>query len=168
MTISMYEVSIPRYIHTLGMLSAIVDKAQAYAEAKKLDADVLPNARLYCDMLPLTAQVQIACDTAKASACRLSGVTNPVFEDNEKTLGELKERIEKTVTFLKTFKPEQINGSEDKEIVVKVGGQDRNYRGMPLLLTRSIPNFYVHVSTAYDILRANGVEIGKRDFLGNV
>jgi uncharacterized protein len=168
MAISMYEVSIPRYIHTLGVLGAIIDKAQAYAEAKKLDADVLPNARLYCDMLPLTAQVQIACDTAKASACRLSGVTIPVFEDTEKTLGELKARVTKTIEFLKTFKPEQINGSEEKEIVVKIGGQDKTYKGMPLLLTRSLPNFYFHVSTAYDILRHNGVEIGKRDFLGNV
>jgi hypothetical protein len=168
MAISMYEVSIPRFIHTLGVLGAILDKAQAYAEAKKLDADVLPNARVFCDMLPLTAQVQIACDTAKAAACRLSGVTNPVFEDNEKTLADLKARVDKTIAFLQTFKPEQINGSEDKELVVKVGGQDRNYRGMPLLLGRSIPNFYFHVTTAYDILRGNGVEIGKKDFLGNV
>jgi hypothetical protein len=168
MAISMYEVSIPRFIHTLRTLGAIVDKAQAYAEAKKLDASVLPNARLFCDMLPLTSQVQIACDTAKAAASRLSGVANPVFEDNEKTLADLKARIDKTVAFLETFKPAQIDGSEDKELVVKVGGQERNYRGMPLLLNRSLPNFYFHVSTAYGILRSNGVEIGKKDYLGNV
>ena len=168
MAISMYEVSIPRFIHTLGVLGAIIDKAKAYAEARKLDADVLPSARLYCDMLPLTAQVQIACDTAKAAACRLSGVTNPVFEDNEKTLADLRARVDKTIAFLKTFEPEQIDGTEDKELVVKIGGQDRNYRGMPLLLNRSIPNFYFHVTTAYDILRSNGVEIGKKDYLGNV
>src|SRR4029078_4374242 len=114
MTISMYKVSIPRFIHTLRNLGAILDKAQSYAEAKKVDASVLPMARLYPDMLPLTSQVQIACDAAKGAACRLSGVTNPVFEDNEKTLPDLKARVDKTIAFLDTIKPEKIDGTEDK------------------------------------------------------
>jgi hypothetical protein len=166
MTISMYEVSIPRFIHALRSLGAIVDKAQAYAEAKKIDASVLPTARLYPDMLPLTSQVQIACDSAKGAACRLSGVTNPVFEDNEKTLPDLKARIEKTIAFLETIKPAQIDGTEDKELIVKVGGNDTKFGGMQFLLGRSIPNFFFHVTTAYNILRHNGVEVGKRDYLG--
>ena len=166
MTISMYKVSIPRFIHTLRNLGAILDKAQSYAEAKKVDASVLPMARLYPDMLPLTSQVQIACDAAKGAACRLSGVTNPVFEDNEKTLPDLKARVDKTIAFLETIKPEQIDGTEDKELIVKVGGNDTKFGGMQFLLGRSIPNFYFHVTTAYNILRHNGVEVGKRDYLG--
>ena len=166
MPISMYKTSIPRFIHTLGTLNAILDKAQAYEAAKKIDASVLPSARLFPDMLPLTAQVQIACDTAKGAACRLSGVTNPVFEDNEKTLADLKARVDKTIEFLKTFKAEQIDGTEDKELIVKVGGNDTKFAGLQFLLGRSMPNFYFHVTTAYNILRHNGVEIGKRDYLG--
>jgi len=167
MTISMYDVSVPRFIHMLGNLRAIIGKAQAYAEAKKLDEETLPKSRLYPDMLPFTTQIQIACDGAKGVACRLAGIPIPSFEDNEKTLADLVARIDKTVELLKTFKPEQINGSEDKELVVKVGGKDTPFRGMQFLLARAIPNFYFHVTTAYDILRHNGVEIGKRDYLGN-
>jgi len=166
MKISMYQVSIPRFIHTLRSLGAILDKAQAYAEAKKVDASVLPTARLYPDMLPLTSQVQIACDAAKGAASRLSGATTPTFEDNEKTLPELKARVDKTIAFLETIKPEQIDGTEDKELIVKVGGNDTKFGGMQFLLGRSIPNFYFHVTTAYNILRHNGVEVGKRDYLG--
>src|SRR6185503_6978613 len=120
MAISMYQVSVPRFIHMLGNLSKIFDKAEAYAEAKKLDPSVLPNARLYPDMLPLTAQVQIACDAAKGAAARLAGVDIPAFDDNEKTIADLKARIDKTVAFLKTMKAEQIDGTEDKDLVIKV------------------------------------------------
>ncbi|HEY7903568.1 MAG TPA: DUF1993 domain-containing protein [Casimicrobiaceae bacterium] len=168
MAISMYQVSVPRFIHMLGNLSKIFDKAQAYAEAKKLDPSVLPNARLYPDMLPLTAQVQIACDAAKGAAARLAGVAIPAFEDDEKTIADLKARIDKTVAFLRTMKAEQIDGSEDKDLVIKVGGNDTPTKGMAFLLGRSIPNFYFHVTTAYDILRHNGVDVGKRDYIGTV
>jgi hypothetical protein len=168
MAISMYQVSVPRFIHMLGNLSKIFDKAEAYAEAKKLDPSVLPNARLYPDMLPLTAQVQIACDAAKGAAARLAGVDIPAFDDDEKTIADLKARIDKTVAFLKTMKAEQIDGTEDKDLVIKVGGNDTHYKAMVFLLGRSIPNFYFHVATAYDILRHNGVDVGKRDFIGTV
>ncbi|MFO1305037.1 MAG: DUF1993 domain-containing protein [Burkholderiales bacterium] len=166
MPISMYQVSVPRFIHTLESLRSILDRAIAYEADKKLDPSVLPNARLFPDMLPLTSQVQIACDSAKGVACRLAGVAIPAFEDNEKTLAELKARVDKTIDLLKTFKAEQIDGTEQKELVVKVGGKDTPFRGQQLLLGRSIPNFFFHVSTAYGILRHNGVEIGKRDYLG--
>ena len=167
MTISMYQVSLPRFIHMLQNLAAILDKAHAHAEAKKIDPATLPNARLFPDMLPLASQVRIACDGANGVATRLSGVTGPTFEDNEKTIADLKARIDRTVAFLKTIKASQIDGTEAKELVVKVGGQDTKFTGMQFLLARAIPNFYFHVTTAYDILRHNGVEIGKRDYLGN-
>ncbi|MCC6193985.1 MAG: DUF1993 domain-containing protein [Burkholderiales bacterium] len=166
MTISMYAVSIPRFIHTLGQLNAILDKAIAYEQAKKIDPSVLPSARLAPDMLPFTSQVQIACDAAKGVACRLSGVDNPVFEDNEKTLADLRARVDKTLRFLETIKPPQIDGTEDKELTVKVAGNDMKLGGMQFLLGRAIPNFYFHVTTAYDILRHNGLDVGKRDYLG--
>ena len=167
MTISMYQVSIPRFVHMLNNLAAILDRAQAYAEAKKIDAATLPSARLYPDMLPLTSQVRIACDTAKRAAAMLAGVENPAYEDNETTIPELKARIEKTVAFLGTIKPAQIDGTEAKDLVVKVGGKDTPFKGMQFLLARAIPNFYFHVTTAYDILRHNGLDVGKKDFLGN-
>lgn len=167
MKISMYQVSTPRFLHTLGNLSAILDKAAAHAEAKKIDPLVLTSFRLYPDMFPLTRQVQIACDAAKGAAARLAGVENPKHEDTEKTFDELKARIAKTAAFLKTIKAEQIDGSEDKEITLKVGGKDLKFTGMQYLLGFAQPNFYFHVTTAYNILRHNGIEIGKTDFLGS-
>lgn len=167
MTISMYQVSIPRFVHMLNNLAAILDRAQAYAEAKKIDAATLPSARLYPDMLPLTSQVRIACDTAKRAAAMLAGVDNPAYEDNETTLPELKARVERTIGFLNTIRAAQVDGTENREIVVKVGGKDTPFMGMQFLLARAIPNFYFHVTTAYDILRHNGLDVGKKDFLGN-
>ncbi len=167
MTISMYQVSIPRFVHMLNNLAVILDRAQAYAEAKKIDAATLPSARLYPDMLPLTSQVRIACDTAKRAAALLAGVDNPVYEDNETTLSELKARVERTIGFLNTIRAAQVDGTENREIVVKVGGKDTPFKGMQFLLARAIPNFYFHVTTAYDILRHNGLDVGKKDFLGN-
>ena len=167
MTISMYQASIPRFVNILGNLSNILDKAQAYVDAKKLDPLTLTGYRLFPDMLPLTAQVLIACDTAKGVVARLAGVDIPVFEDTEKTLAELKARIAKTMAFIQTVKPEQIDGTEDKAIVTKRGDKETHYKGMQFLLGHALPNFYFHVTTTYNILRHNGVEIGKRDFLGN-
>jgi uncharacterized protein len=167
MTISMYQASVPRFVNILGNLSAILDKAQAHVDAKKLDPAALTSYRLFPDMLPMTKQVQIACDTAKGVVARLAGMEIPAYEDNEKTLAELKARIAKTVAFIQTVTPAQIDGSEDKEIVIKRGDKETRYKGMQFLLGHALPNFYFHVTTAYNILRRNGVEIGKRDYLGN-
>ena len=164
----MYQASAPQFVKVLGNLSSILDKAQAHVDAKKLDPAVLTDSRLFPDMLPMTSQVQIACDTAKGVVARLAGVEIPVHEDTEKTLADLKARIAKAVAFIQTVKPEQIDGSEDKEIVIKRGdNRNCNFTGMQFLLGRALPNFYFHVTTAYNILRHNGVEIGKRDYLGN-
>jgi hypothetical protein len=167
MTISMYQASVPRFVNILGNLSNILDKAQAHADAKKLDPAALTSYRLYPDMLPMSAQVQIACDGAKGAVARLAGVEIPAYEDKEKTLADLKARIAKTVAFIQSVAPAQIDGSEDKEIVLKRGDKETRYKGMQFLLGHALPNFYFHVTTAYNILRHNGVEIGKRDYLGN-
>jgi len=164
----MYQASVPRFINILGNLSAILDKAQAHVDAKKINASALPTYRLFPDMLPMTSQVQIACDTAKGAAARLAGVEAPVFEDNESTLADLKARIAKTIAFLETVKPAQIDGTEDKEIVLKRRDQETRYTGIQFLLGHAVPNFYFHVTTTYNILRHNGIEIGKRDYLGKV
>jgi hypothetical protein len=167
MTISMYQASVPRFIHMLGNLSALLDKAQAHVEARKLDETALTGFRLYPDMLPMARQVMIVTDTAKGLAARLAGVDIPVYEDTEKTLAELKARIAKTIAYLQTFKPAQIDGTEDKEIVIKRGDKEARYTGQQFMLGHAVPNFYFHVTTTYAILRHNGVEIGKKDYLGN-
>lgn len=167
MTISMYQASVPRFVNILGNLSNILDKTQVHVDAKKLDSATLTTYRLFPDMLPMTKQVQIACDTAKGVVARLAGVEIPAYEDNEKTLADLKARIAKTIAFIQTVTPGQIDGTEDKEIVIKRGDKETHYKGMQFLLGHALPNVYFHVTTAYNILRHNGVEIGKRDYLGN-
>lgn len=166
MPISMYQASAPRFANTLKNLSAILDKAKAHAEAKKIDEQVLTSLRLYPDMFALARQVQIACDSAKGAVARLAGGEIPKHEDTEKTFDELKERIAKTLAFIATVKAAQVDGSEEKEVVLKLQGKDVPFRGMQYLLGFAWPNFYFHVATAYNILRHNGVEIGKRDFIG--
>ena len=167
MAISMYQASVPRFVNILGNLSNILDKAQAHVEAKKIDPSVLTQYRLFPDMLPMTVQVQIACDAAKGVVARLAGMDIPAFEDNEKTLGDLKARIAKTVAFIQSVPAAQIDGTEEKDIVVKRGDKETHYKGMQFLLGHAIPNVYFHSSMAYAILRTNGVAIGKRDYLGN-
>ena len=166
MTLSMYQASAPRFIHTLNALSAILDKAQAHVEMKKIDPLAMTSYRLFPDMLPMTRQVQIATDSAKGCMARLAGVEIPKYEDTEQTFTELKARVAKTVAFVGTFNPAQIDGTEEKDIVLKIGGSDRTFKGMDYLLGFAYPNFYFHVTTAYNMLRHNGVEIGKKDFLG--
>ena len=166
MTLTMYQASAPRFAAMLKNLSAILDKAAAHAEARKIDPLVLTSARLAPDMFPLSRQVQIACDGAKGAMARLAGVEIPKHEDTEKTFDELKARIAKTVAFIESFKPAQIDGTEDRDIVLKLRGKDVSFKGMPYLLGFAYPNFYFHVTTAYAILRHNGVELGKGDFLG--
>jgi len=168
MTISMYQASVPAFIHSLSNLSAILSKAAAYAEAKKIDPAVLVNARLYPDMFPLSKQVQIASDVAKGGAARLAGAEVPSFADTEASFPELQERIAKTIAFLKTITAAQIDGSEGKAIQLKVGGHELNFKGQDYLLQFVIPNVYFHVTTTYAILRHNGLDIGKADFLGKI
>ena len=168
MKISMYQASAPRFAHTLRNLSAILDKAQAHAEAKKLDATVPGGLRLIADMFPLARQVQIACDTAKGAVARLGGVDIPKHDDTEQTIPELKARIAKTLDFIGSVPAAKIEGSDEREVVMKMRGQDTKFNGLAYLMGHAIPNFYFHVTTAYNILRANGVEIGKRDFIGDV
>jgi hypothetical protein len=166
MPISMSQASAPRFAHMLKNLSAILAKAQAHCEAKKIDPLVLTSARLYPDMFALSRQVQIACDSAKGGVARLAGVENPKYEDNEKTFEELQARIAKTLDFIASVKPAQIDGSEEKDIVIKTPTRELNFKGVQFLQAFAMANFYFHITTAYDILRHNGVELGKTDFLG--
>jgi len=167
MSISMYQASAPRFANTLRNLSAILDKAQAHAEAKKLDPVVLGSLRLIADMFPLSRQVQIACDTAKGALARLAGTEIPKHEDTEQTIPELKARVAKTLDFVASVPAAKVDGSEAREVVMKMRGQDVKFTGTQYLFGHALPNFYFHVTTAYNILRANGVEIGKRDYIGN-
>jgi hypothetical protein len=163
----MYQASALRFVNTLKNLSGILDKAQAHAEARKIDPAALLNFRLYPDMFPMKRQVQVACDTAKGAVARLAGVEVPRHEDTEETFAELKARIAKTVDFIQSIKPAQIDGSEEKNIRLKLGQREIDYKGMQYLLGHAVPNFYFHVTTAYDILRHNGVELAKRDYIGS-
>jgi hypothetical protein len=162
----MYQASVPAFLKTLGNLSAILDKAEAFASARKIEEAVLLNWRLAPDMFPLTRQVQIAADFAKGTPARLAGVEVPKYDDNETSFAALKDRIARTVKFVESLKRADIEGSEDRDISITVGGQDRHFKGEPYLVHFALPNFYFHAATAYDILRACGLEIGKRDFIG--
>jgi hypothetical protein len=164
----MYDVSIPIFALSLTNLSAILDKAASHEESKKVDPKVIPQARLIVDMLPLSAQIQIACDTAKGAAARLAGVEPPKHEDTEATLAELKARVAKTLDFIKTIKPEQLQGAETLDIVLKFPQTTLKFTGINYLTNFVLPNFFFHVTTAYALLRKNGVDLGKRDFLGPI
>jgi uncharacterized protein len=166
MTISMYQASVPVCIRMLNNLVGILEKGAAYAETKKIDPTVLVNTRLAPDMFPLSKQVQIASDIAKRGLARLADVEFPNFEDNETTFPELIQRIQKTVSYLETFKPEHIDGTEEKTVTLPMGNNTLSFQGLPFLLHFILPNLYFHVTTAYDILRHCGVEIGKQDYLG--
>lgn len=167
MQISLYQATVPVFIRMLTNLGRILDKAQTFADAKRIDTAVLAGYRLAPDMLPLSSQIQIACDTAKGCGARLAGVDMPRHEDNEKSLPELKQRIQKTIEFLKTLKAEQIDGTEGKQIVLKFPNSTFEFTGLNYVLGFAQPNFYFHCTSAYAILRHCGVEIGKMDFLGN-
>ena len=166
MRTSMYQASIPTFIRALNSLADILEKAAAHAEAKKIDPAVFINSRLAPDMFPLAKQVQIASDAAKGGAARLAQVEPPAFEDNETTFPQLIERARKTVAYLQTLKPEQIDGSEDRTVSWKTRTSTKEMQGQPYLLHHLIPNVFFHVTAAYLILRHNGVELGKQDFLG--
>lgn len=166
MKISMYQAAVPAIIRAMNNLVAILEKAAAHAEAKKIDPAVLMESRLFPDMFPLSKQVQLVSDIAKAGTARLAGAEPPSFEDNEKTFPELIERLRKTIAYLETLKPEQLDGSEDKTVTWKTRTSTREMQGLPYLLNHVTPNVFFHCTTAYNILRHNGVELGKMDFLG--
>jgi len=164
----MYQASVPVFVKTLGNLSAILDKGAAFAIARKVDPAVLLGYRLAPDMLKLTQQVQIAADHAKRATARLAGVEAPVYEDNEASFADLKARIDKTIAFINTLKPGQVDGSEARDITLKVGGNSKTLSGQAYLLHNALPNFFFHVTTAYAILRHCGVDVGKKDFIGQL
>lgn len=168
MNLSMYQASVPVFQRMLTNLKAILKKGEAYAAAKQMDPSTILNARLHPDMFPLTRQVQIAADAAKLGCARLSGIEAPKYEDNETTFAQLIERIDKTLTYLATLKPADLDGQEDRDITVAAGPRSLQFKGIVLLLNWALPNFYFHVTTAYAILRHNGVDVGKMDYLGAV
>jgi len=166
MAISMYQASVPVFLRMLTNLKAILAKGAAYAQAKKIDETVLLGARLYPDMFPLTRQVQIACDFARATAARLAGKEPLGIEENEKSFAELSMRVDRSIEYLRTFASSEIDGSEAREIVRPVRGEPKKFTGINYLEQFALPNFFFHVTTAYAILRHNGVELGKNDYIG--
>jgi uncharacterized protein len=168
MSIALYDFSIPALVRGLTNLSAILGKAGAHAAAKKFDFAVLAQARLYPDMHPLARQVQIACDTAKGAAARLAAVDVPKHEDTEVTLEDLKQRIAKTLDFLKTVSATEVNGAANRSIEIKFPSGAWKFTAAAYLTDFVLPNFYFHESMVYALLRKNGVEIGKGDFLGAI
>jgi hypothetical protein len=168
MTPSIYVLSIDIFTSALENLSTLLEKGAAHAAARKFDSTVLFNSRLAPDMFPLSRQVQIACDLAKNSAARLAALEPPRFEDHEKTIEELRARIAKTIDYLKSIPPSALEGCEAREIKVPAGERTLEFKGLGFLQRWAIPNVFFHVTTAYNILRHNGVEIGKRDFLGSL
>jgi hypothetical protein len=166
MPISMYQASVPVFQQQLTALKGVLAKAEAQGAAMKVSPAVLLGARLYPNMFPLTRQVQIAADFAKGTPARLAGLEPPAFPDTEASFAELAARIDRTLEFLKTLRPAQIDGQEERTIELKVGGQPRTFKGLQYLLGFALPNFFFHATTAYAILRHNGIELGKNDFMG--
>ena len=168
MTLSMYQLAVPPFVQGLGALSAVLAKGEAFAGSKKVDPAVLLAARLAPDMFPLSRQVQIACDFAKSTAARLAGIEVPSWKDDEKTVADLRSRVAKTLDYVRSFKPGQIDGSEQRDVAITLAGKPVSFKGQPYLVHFVLPNFYFHCTVAYAILRHNGVELGKRDFMGSV
>ena len=166
MTISMYQVSVPVFARGLGALAGVLTKAEAFAEAKKFDQAVLLGTRLYPDMFPLNVQVGQVCTHATRGVAQLSGMTQPDFGAPETTLAALKERVTKALAFVNSATAAQIDGTEDKDIVLKFGTREMPFKGQAFLVGFTLPNFYFHSTTAYNILRSIGLEVGKRDFMG--
>jgi len=166
MAISLYQASVPAFIRALNNLAAIIEKGAAHAQARKIDDAVLLSSRLYPDMFPLVRQVQIATDTARSGAGRLASAEFPAYEDKEATFQELAVRIRNTVAYLESLRPAQIDGGEDKTISWQTRSSTKSMQALPYLMNHLLPNIHFHVTTAYGILRHNGVEIGKKDFLG--
>ena len=164
---SFYDASVPAFLQILGALSGILTKAEAHCKARNIQPEVLLTARLYPDMLPFTRQIQLACDFSGKACARLIHTEVPSTPDTEKSFEELQQRLAKTIEYIKTFKPAQFEGGDTKEVTFPSGpGQTRTLPGQQFLNQVVFPNFYFHAAIAHGILRHNGVEIGKRDFLG--
>jgi hypothetical protein len=168
MKLSIHTLAVEQVTHTLRQLLGFLDKGIAYAEAKKFDPAVLVNARLAPDMHPLSRQIQIVSDTAKFGVARLTGLEAPKFEDNEKTMEELKARILKTIDYVQSAPASAFEGGEDRDVKIAIPNRTLEMNGLTYLRGWLLPNFFFHVSIAYAILRHNGVDVGKRDFLGNL
>jgi hypothetical protein len=163
---SFYDASVPAFLQILGSLPGLLTKAEAHCKAKNIQPEVLLGARLYPDMFPLTRQIQMVCDFAAKSCARLADTEVPTTPDTEKSFDELKARLAKTIDYVKAFKPAQFDGAESREVSFPVGGKTLALKGQQYLNNFAFPNFYFHAATAHGILRHNGVEVGKRDFLG--
>lgn len=166
MTISMYQASVPPFTRMLTNLAGILEKAAAHCEAKKIDPAAMINFRLYPDMFAFAKQVQVACDHARNGVARLAGEEAPDLPKTEQTFAELIERVRQAIAYVQGFTPAQIDGSEERQISIKRGETTVTYPGLDYLVNRALPNFYFHVTAAYAILRHNGVELGKRDYIG--
>ena len=168
MSTNLFDTTVPLFKQLLGALSAVLAKAQAQAETRKIEPAALLQARLAPDMFPLLRQVRVACDFAKSVAGRLAGVDLPVFEDNEQSFDDLQARIAKTLAFLNGLTPAQFDGSATREIVTQAGTpKEKRFAGQSYLLNYGLPHFFFHVTTAYNILRHNGMDVGKTDFIGS-
>lgn len=168
MSLSFYDASIPLLVRGLHNLSAILAKGKSYAEARAIEPSVLVGSRLAPDMFPLSRQIQIATDTAKGCAARLAGLEIPAYEDTEASFDELQQRIAKTLAFIETITPQQLEAASAREVQLKLRGREVTFTAQSYLFTFVLPNFYFHITTAYGILRHNGVELGKSDYLGNL
>lgn len=168
MTVSLYDFTVPAFKRALKNLARQLDKAQAHATQKKVDFSAFAQSRLIADMHPLTSQVQIACDNAKGAVARLAGIEAPRHEDIEKTYEELKARIAKTLDFIDSVKPEQFSGAESREVILKFPNLTLTFNGHDYVTKFALPNFYFHATMAYALMRKNGVELGKADYMGNV
>jgi hypothetical protein len=168
MPLSMYHASVPVFKQMLGSLSAILEKAEAHAAAKKIEPSVLLQSRLYPDMFPLLRQVMVATDFTKGACARLANVEIPKFEDTETSFAELQARLAKTVAFIESLKPAQFDGSDERDVTFSVRSGSRTLKGQTYLLNYALPQFFFHATTAYAILRHNGLELGKLDYMGKV
>ena len=168
MTISMYAASAPVFVQGLKGLSILLDKAEAYAKARKIDESVLLQARIFPDMFPFVRQCQIVTDNAKGAMARLAGQTPPSYEDNETSFETLKARVAKTIAFVEFFTADQIDGSEERDILLKFPNGEMTFKGQAYLLNHVLPNFFFHATTAYDLLRQAGVELTKGNYMGRV
>lgn len=168
MTLSMHAASAPVLLQTLEALSGLMDKADTHARTRKIDPRVLLELRLFPDMFPLVRQVQLSSDFAKGACARLAGADVPVYDDVEQSFPELKARLARTCEFIRSFRPDQIDGSEARDVVIRISGNPVSMKGQQYLIHFALPNFFFHATTTYAILRQAGVELGKRDFVGKV